>query len=261
MEGWAALITAVAALIGVLVWPLTLLVLVVLLRGHINVAAGDLPAILRRMRRFKLGAFEAELDAKAEVLVDEAIAKPGEISPRQITTTAGITLSAQALDEVALKRQLERLCIEFDTIRDIMPAGYERSRAMVSVLVRLRTLGSAIERYLPELKAGTTGGQRLAAIAIMQVNPAQADIPWLVQRFRSDPPFLLFQSAAVLRALLRREPAVASAAAAAAGEALAIVRAYPGEPDADTMELLEAVSAASGATDEISAAARGSLPG
>ena len=261
MEGWAALITAVAALIGVVVWPLTLLVVAVLLRGHISVAAGDLPSILRRMRRVKLGAFEAELDAKAEVLVDEAIAKPGEISPRQITTTAGITVTAQTLDEVALKRQLERLCIEFDTIRDIMPSGYERSRAMVSVLVRLRTLGPAIERYLHELKAGASEGQRLAAIAIMQVNPAQADIPGLVERFRSDPPFLFFQSAAVLRALLRREPAVASAAASAAAAALTIVRGYPGEPDADTIELLEAVASASGAVDNVSPDARGSLPG
>lgn len=260
MAGWAALITAIAALVSALAWPMVLLAVIFLLRDHIGIAAKDLPAVLRRMRKVKLGAFEAELDAKAESLVDEAIARPAELSPRQITTTATLAVTAHQLGEAAMRRQLERLCIEFDTIRKTMPSGYDRSRAMMGVLVRLRTLAPAIEKFLGELQGGRTEGERLAAIAIMQVNPDLADIDWLLARFRTDPPFLFAQAAAVLRSLLRQDATTADRAVAAAKTALQIVMAYPGEPDAGTLELLEAVATADGSTLVLSEEVRGSLP-
>lgn len=260
MADLAALITAVAALVSALAWPVVLVALVYVLRGHIGIAAKDLPGFIRRMRKVKIGAFEAELDARAETLVDEAIARPGEISSRQITTTAGIAVTAQGLSDDALRRQLERLCIEFETIRKTMPSGYDRSRAMMSVLVRLRTLAPAIEKFAGELKRSGREGERLAAIAIMQVNPSLADVDWLVERFRSDPPFLFFQAAAVLRSLLRADRATADRAVAAAKTALAIVLGYPGEPDSNTVELLEAVATADGSTATFSREARESLP-
>lgn len=260
MADLAALITAIAALVSALAWPLVLLALVYVMRGHIGLAAKDLPGFLRRMRKVKIGAFEAELDARAETLVDEAIARPAELSSRQITTTATLAMTAQQLGDAAMRRQLERLCIEFDTIRKTMPSGYGRSRAMMSVLVRLRTLAPAIEKFLAELKRGRTEGERLAAIAIMQVNPDQADIDWLLDRFRHDPPFLFAQAAAVLRSLLRQDAATADRAVAAAKEALRIVMSYPGEPDAGTVELLEAVATADGSTVNLSDEIQGSLP-
>lgn len=260
MAGWAALITAMAALVSALVWPVVLLLLVFLLRDHLGVAAKDLPSVLRRMRKVKLGAFEAELDAKAETLVDEAIARPGELSSRQINATAGIAVTAQGLSDEALRRQLERLCIEFETIRKTMPSGYDRSRAMMSVLVRLRSLAPAIAKFVDELKRSGREGERLAAIAIMQVNPSLADIDWLVERFRRDPPFLFFQAAAVLRSLLRSDRETADRAVAAAKAALAIVTAFEGEPDSNTVELLEAVATADGSTRGFSREARESLP-
>ncbi|PZU08558.1 hypothetical protein [Sphingomonas sp.] len=247
MAGWAALITAIAALIGALVWPMAIVTALMIFRDPIREASRNLPALLGRMQKVKLGAFEAELSAKTAGLVEEAIDAPGEISFSQIRSAASVKLAARGIGDAALHDQLEKLCLEYETIRKAMPSGQARTRAMVEVLVKLRTLAPTVEHFLAELKASSSAGKRLAAVAIMQVDPGLADLPWIVDRFRQDDPFLFFQAGTILRSVANLHAGTDPAVVAAANEALAIIRAFAGTPDANTITLLESIASGAAA--------------
>ena len=243
MTGAAALITAIAALISALAWPAALLMVLILFRHQLGIAFRDVPGMIGRMQKVKLGAFEAELSAKAADLVDEAVAAPGAISARQIRSAARMQIAAKSLPEGALRDQLRQLCIEYETVRNVLPSGEERTRAMTNILVRMRTLAPSVAQFLDELKASSSAGNRLAAVAIMQVNPSLADADWLLERFRSDTPFIFFQSATVLRTLVNLEAGTNAHYRDIARQALAIVGGFSGAPDRDTIDILTAIEA------------------
>lgn len=242
MTGWAALITAIAALIAAIVWPVSLIVVFLMFRTQILLAAENMPALVKRMRKVKLGVFEAELEKETEGLVDAALANPGKISPQQIRSATRVQAAAQAVDDQALRAKLKQLTLEFDILRKTLPSGPERSRAMTEVLVKMRTIGPALSQLIGELKASDSPGERLAAIAMMQLAPELLDLDWLFARFRVDPPFLFFQSAFALRNAMRLlGPEDGARIRRCAEQALAQVRGYDGEPDANTVRLLEEI--------------------
>lgn len=238
----AALITALAALIAAIVWPLALIAVFVLFRPQISLAAENVPALVKRMRKVKLGVFEAELEKETEGLVDAALADPSKISPQQIRSATRVQVAAKSLDDQALRAQLKQLSLEFDILRRTLPSSRERSRAMTEVLVKMRTIGPTLSHAIGELKASDSPGERLAAIAMMQLDPGLLDLDWLLERFKSDPPFLFFQSAFALRNALRLVgPSEDAKIKEAAVKALQQVKSFAGEPDANTVEVLEEI--------------------
>ena len=242
MTGLAALITAIAALIAAIVWPLSLIVVFLMFRTQILLAAENMPALVKRMRKVKLGVFEAELEKETEGLIDAALADPSKISPQQIRSATRVQLAARALDGQALRAQLRQLSLEFDILRRTLPSGPERSRAMTEVLVKMRTIGPALSHLIGELKGSDSPGERLAAVAMMQLDPDLLDLDWLLERFRVDPPFLFFQSAFALKNAARLlGPEEDIRIRQTADKALVQVRCYDGEPDANTVRLLEEI--------------------
>lgn len=242
MTGLAALITAIAALIAAIVWPVSLIVLFLLFRAQILLAAENVPALVKRMRKVKLGVFEAELEKETEGLVDAALADPSKISPQQIRSATRVQVAARSLDDQALRAQLKQLSLEFDILRKTLPSGRERSRAMTEMLVKMRTIGPALSHLIGEMKASDSPGERLAAVAMMQLDPDLLDLDWLLERFRSDPPFIFFQSAFALENAVRLlGPEEDARIRQTAEKALQQVQAYAGEPDANTVRLLEGI--------------------
>ena len=242
MIGVAALITAFAALISALAWPTALLAVLILFRHQLGIAFRDVPGMIGRMHKVKLGAFEAELSAKAADLMDEAVAEPGAISARQIQSAARMQVAAKTLSDEALRDQVQQLSVEYETVRKVLPPGTDRTRAMTNVLVRMRTLAPTVAKFIDELKASNLAGDRLAAVAIMQVNPTLADPDWLLERFRSDTPFIFFQTATVLRTLSNLEAGTNENYREIARQAAAIVSGFPGVPDPNTIAILNAVA-------------------
>ena len=70
MEALAKLITAIAALLGAIAWPLVFLTLVVLYRKQLAAAIERLPGLFDRLRKMKVAGLEAELDALAAMAPD-----------------------------------------------------------------------------------------------------------------------------------------------------------------------------------------------
>lgn len=240
MADTAALITALAALFAALAWPVTLIVGCIVFRRQLRAAAERMPGLFAHVRRLKIGPFEAELEKAAQELVEEAEREPGRISYRQIRSAARVELAAKNVPHFVLRNQLEELAGEYETIRRQMAPGKDRNRAMIAVLVKMRTLGPSLAADLPDLMRSPSAGKRLAAVAIMQVEPGLTDFDWILDRFRSDAPFIFYQSALVLENAARSLPPEGAAKAMeTAASALAVVEGYQGgEPDRPTVVTL-----------------------
>ena len=201
---------------------------------------------LDTLRMRKEGLFlEQELNVQAAAMIDVAEKQPDSISTEQIRSAARVKVQAGGLDDETLRGQLQQLCIEYETIRRVLRAGKERTRAMTEVLIKMRTIGPAVSSFLPELKASASPGMRLAAVAIMQIEPQRGDLPWLLGRFAEDKPFLFYQAALALEKMAQLGDGAQQAAARdAAATALRTLQSFDGPRDGNTIEVLERILAA-----------------
>ena len=106
---------------------------------------------------------------------------------------------ATSVPRSAIRDQVLTLAKEYNVTRAGTPFSSERTRMLDAIVSRMRVLASAATWLLPTLAAGSTPGERLAAIAILQIEPEAAYIPWLEDRFRGEHPFLKYHAAVALR--------------------------------------------------------------
>jgi hypothetical protein len=98
-----------------------------------------------------------------------------------------------------------------ELIRKVMSSGDARTNAMELVVGRMRALAPQIRPLLPGLQASESAGERLAAVAVLQVFRECAHLPWLVERFAQDPnsdeqiemPFVAYHAGEALREAAR----------------------------------------------------------
>ncbi len=80
-----------------------------------------------------------------------------------------------------------------------MSFGDDRTRAMAVLVAQMRALGQAAFPFRGELAFSSDAGQRLAAIAIAQVQPDPAMLEWLASRVGpSERPFVQYNAAQAL---------------------------------------------------------------
>ena len=182
-----------------------------------------------------------ELDRVADAEAEGAASKTGMITARQIEAAARIAIETRDVDARTLLGELDRLCLEYDSLRRTLPSGDNRTQAMTRVLVKMRSLAPSVIDYLDIYKGSGSPGSRLAAIAMMQMVPRAADLDWLKDRFSSEQPFLFYHAALALQNVAnvcesakerRRLREVTQ-------EALDKVKGFAGVPDANTIKVLE----------------------
>ena len=122
-----------------------------------------------------------------------------EITRQEIQTASRVETQARSLDDDTLWEQVHALSTEYESLRKAMPSGPTRTNAMTRVFVKMRTLGPSVVSFVDDLKRSRSAGERLFAIAIMQIEPDVADIDWLEKRFQSERPFVFFHAANALR--------------------------------------------------------------
>jgi hypothetical protein len=83
MEASAKLVTAVAALVGALVWPLTFLALIALFRNELRPILGRVPILLDKIKKASLAGINLELDRVAAE-ADNSQNESGKITARQV---------------------------------------------------------------------------------------------------------------------------------------------------------------------------------
>ncbi len=236
MEATAKLITAVAAIFGAVLWPAFFAVIMIAYRREIRASLARLPSLIDRARRVKGPGIEVDLDALAA-----SAPVSGEITTDQLRAAEELILSSGVAERDRLLSRLDALCIQYDAVRRTMPAGSQRTREMTQIIAKMRAIGPSLSSTIEVFKGSGSAGSRLAAIAMMQMEPAKADIPWLKARFANELPFIFYHAALALTNAAGTTSELRAAAVNAAAEALQIVRSFKGIPDAETIRVLQAL--------------------
>jgi hypothetical protein len=171
MESAAKLITAIASLLSALLWPAFFAAIVIAYRREITISLARLPSVIDRARKVKAPGIEVDLD----VLAANAPLS-GEITLEQRRVAQELVISSDGTERDTLLANLDELCIQYDTIRRTMTAGSMRTRAMTQIVVKMRAIGPSVSATIEVFKGSGSAGSRLAAVAMMQMEPVKADI-------------------------------------------------------------------------------------
>jgi hypothetical protein len=241
MDEYAKLLTSIAALVGGLVWPATLLGVIFVFRRELSSVFDMIPIMLDRVKKASMVGVALELERVANAEAESGSGKSGNVTPRQIEAAERITFQTQDINSEALLRAMDRLCLEYDSIRRTLPPGSDRTRAMTRVIVKMRSLAPALANFVDIYKGSGSAGSRLAAIAMMQMEPRIADLNWLRERFSSDQPFAFYHAALALQnvASILHTPEDKRRLRDVAQQALLVIKSFSGPPDANTVEVLE----------------------
>jgi hypothetical protein len=240
MYATSRLITAIAALAGAVAWPMMFIIALIVLRKPLGAISGHLPTLLDRITKMKIGIVETELAKVAQSSETQTENIEGAITADQVNSAVRIESEAKAIGPEALLPQLDRLCSEYDSIRRTMRPSTIRTQAMTRVVVQMRALAPTLSAHIQAYQGSGSAGSRLAAIAIMQMVPAKADIPWLVDRFGTEQPFVFYHAALALQNIANQDDLdLRAAAVAAAGQALNRLLSFKSEPDSNTVAVLQ----------------------
>jgi hypothetical protein len=235
---------AVSALVAAMAWPSAFLATILIFQKELRSALNKIPVFLDRVKKASLGQVALELDRVASEAEAES-EKSGKITPRQIEAARRIASETTEISSQALLGELDRLCLEYDAVRRSLPSGYTRTRAMTRIVVQMRSLAPSLIEHIDAYKVSGSAGSRLAAIAMMQMDPKSADVDWLGERFSKENPFLFYHAALALQnaADNPKTAAIKKRVYEVARGALAKLKEFQGAPDQSTIEVLEALIA------------------
>ena len=241
MEATAKLIAAISALIGVLVWPVLVGMFFFYFRKELKAIAIKIPPLIERLKSLKLAGVEAQLSALADK-AESGEGEKGEVTADQVHLSASIKVQANEIGKERLLAEMDRLAIEYDTIRRAIPGGAVRTRKMARIVVQMRGLSQSVSDMIDVYKSSGSAGSRLAAVVMMQMEPQNADIGWLKERFGIESPFVFYHAALALQNVVNSLPIQErQLGVMAARDALEVVNSFDGAPDGHTIMVLEAL--------------------
>lgn len=238
-------------LITGLAWPLIAGAFAVVYRPQLTQLLSVLAERLSSAQSFKVGPveiggiFEAAEQRTKAALTDTPLHKgiPAEQVESSEKLEEQLDSSGVPLRDrlPAARDRLTKLAANYDHLRAEAPAGEYRTRRMNEIISLMRTFALPALPLLPQLSISRSPGERLAAVAILQVRSLPSYLPWLQSRFaEEDQVFLLYNTALVLRRMARLPGFTNPGLAAAITFALEKVRSFSsGPPDANTVDVLE----------------------
>jgi len=151
------------------------------------------------------------IDALVENVAHQAANDPniathshiGGIIESQRSTAKKIASIASPAQVNDLKQEVLNLAREYNEVRETQDPGFERTSRMEVIASRMRALALASYSLLDELVKGRTAGERLAAIAFLEVKPKIDYLEWLAQRVAVDQSFVGYHAALALRVATR----------------------------------------------------------
>jgi hypothetical protein len=234
---WTDVLATVGTFVADAGWPLVALAALVLYRGPIS-----------RLRKFSYKDVALEIDREIERAGLQAT--EGTVADRlgvptndEIARSGQVERLAEAGDPTEVQLTAVRLAAEYERVRASMAAGDPRTRRMEIVVAKMRTIGRAVIPLRHELMASKTPGQRLVAIASLQVAPDYELLSWLVDRLAKETPFVSYHAAVALLVAATDPRALAnqSELAAAKSQLAEVEGALP--EDNDRAEALKAFKA------------------
>lgn len=110
-----------------------------------------------------------------------------------------MALDQQQPDLGFIRTQVRIYAGLYERIRQRMPSSDDRKVRMTQVFQNLRTLATASYPLLDELVKSPSPGEKLAAVAILQVFATETYFPFLVELIRTQKPFVAYQAAEALQ--------------------------------------------------------------
>ena len=148
-------------------------------------------------------------------------------------TSATLASVPPAVD-VASHEAALRLAKEYDEIRRTMPAGGKRTRTMTGVFSRMKIMAPKVQGSLSALQQSRSAGERLMAIAILDMFPEASHLGWLAERLNPEheKPFVAYHAAvALLEAVTHLPSEDCAKLEAALAEAKKLALRLEGDPD------------------------------
>jgi TIR domain/HEAT repeats len=138
---------------------------------------------------------EAFVSVASEIrtLVSEAPSFPAPDSSK--STEAQAFESSLSL----VRGQIQAYARLYERTRQRMRPSSDRTSRMEQILVQMRALATASYPLLAELTESPSPGERLAAVAILQVFATEPYLPFLVRLVGSEKPFVGYQAIVALR--------------------------------------------------------------
>jgi hypothetical protein len=197
----AEYLTAIAALISAVAWPIIVLLIVLMHRAPIA-------KLLDRINKVVLpGGIEAELRAVVEKEAESVIkANPNAakgVTPEQLAAADRINRLVSGEDLAAARRQMIQLARDYENTRAALPPGDDRTVRMETIATKMRLLGLACAPYLKDFVESASPGERLAAISILEVQPNKQFLTWLASGLGTEAPFVGYHAALALQAAVR----------------------------------------------------------
>jgi hypothetical protein len=245
-----SVIAAVAALITSIAWPLVVSVFLFAQRKHVTKILSVLVQKVEKAKTIKAGGFEIAdeiIEGAVESVPVERDRDSTSVPEAQVegARTLKRNLQSAGVDIEAASRsardQVHSLALEYENVRCSMPSGPDRTFEMNMILAKMRTLALLIKPLIASLSSSNMAGERLAAIAALQVEPDIKYAGWLAERVAVELPFVFFCATVALRQIvIERVYSDKRQLKAYVENALRIVKAFThGVPDANSIETLE----------------------
>jgi hypothetical protein len=117
---------------------------------------------------------------------------------RVVATTDAVTpMSGRSIDLV--RRQIASYAQLYERTRQRMQPSSERTHRMEQIFEKMRAAALASYPLLDELSASPSPGERLAAVAILEVFASEEYLPYLVTLIGSEKPFVGYHAAKAIQ--------------------------------------------------------------
>ena len=249
----ADIISAVTGLIAVLVWPLIVVITLFRFRKEVGACLSGLAQRLPQARNVKFGPVEIALQT-AETISMQVPADPRPQDQQQAIkeqTHIGKVLEAQVAQDPGMlpevRRQMDELARQYELLRAARDkqsrmATPEEIAQMNKVVSQMRALAIPSLPYWEDYAKSDRPGDRLVAVVMIQMSPDPKHLPWLLQRFKIDRPFIFYHAALALQNMADQCWDVArDEIRSTANTALEQLGSYAGDADAKTVQILQAI--------------------
>jgi hypothetical protein len=245
-----SVIAAVAALITSIAWPLVVSIFLFAQRKHVTKILSVLVQKVEKAKTIKAGGFEIAdeiIEGAVESVPVEQDKSSTSVPEAQVEGARTLKRSLQSagvdVEEAArsARDQVHSLALEYENTRSSMASGPDRTYEMNLILAKMRTLALLIKPLIASLSSSNMAGERLAAIAALQVEPDFKYAGWLAERMTVEQPFVFFCATVALRQIVVTQSySDRSQLKAYLENALRILQGFSeGVPDANSIETLE----------------------
>lgn len=183
----------------------------------------------------------ASEDAWKDVAVEISTLVSGTPPSASPTPSAEVIAQAERTTPTldVIRGQIRAYGKLYERTRQRMTPGAERTRRMEAVFRSMRGLALGYHSMLPELANSPSPGERLAAVALLQVVASEDYLPFLVKTVASDKPFVGYHAVIALRfAVSALDPASYPALADALASAREALDAAQVGRDSDRSKVL-----------------------